>query len=90
MSRRQADTSSGVQPVEQAAYDAIVSLGDRGGWESLISAKAKSAPVIPAKPAQVAKGDAPRPNGVKGKRKSVGAGNGETETQPTRRSKRNR
>lgn len=27
----------GVQPVEQAAYDAIVQLGTKGGWEPLVA-----------------------------------------------------
>jgi hypothetical protein len=33
----------GVQPVEQAAYDAVVLLGTQGGWEDIVPGrKAKS------------------------------------------------
>jgi hypothetical protein len=34
---RSVDDDVGVQPVEQEAYEAVVSLGTRGGWEDLIT-----------------------------------------------------
>lgn len=37
-----ADLTAGVQPVSQEAYQAVLLLGERGGWESLEPKKRKS------------------------------------------------
>lgn len=70
----------GVQPVEQAAYEAVVSLGTRGGWEDVVTggkaggkataqAKETVAQPAPAKRKTAAKDDEGRivkPGGKKG------------------------
>lgn len=66
-------TSIGVQPVEDAAYDAIVRLGDEGGWEALVSSKSKPARSSKQEASGEVDEKKPQPNGTKTSKRIVEA-----------------
>jgi hypothetical protein len=78
---------SGVQPVEDSAYAAIVALGDNGGWESLSSPKSK--PATPAKPTATNSNEKANKT-MTSKRKAADHEQEQAATPTTRRSKRNK
>ena len=59
-----ADLTAGVQPVSQEAYQAVLLLGERGGWESLEPKKRKSSLKRPLE--QVDGGDSDGTTGMGG------------------------